>query len=151
MTYDTQTPYAASYLIFKKDSKVAFLLRSNTSWMNNYYSLPSGKVEVGESFLQAAVRETKEEVGVDLRAEQLRPVLTCHRREMDGGNDGMVWVDVMFEVLEWKGELINAEPHMHGELAWLDLDNLPDNIIPSLRIMLEAYQAGQSYCEQGWE
>ena len=64
MSYDTARPYIASYVILRKDGKIAFVLRANTNWMNDHYGLPSGKVENNESYLQAAVREAKEEVAL---------------------------------------------------------------------------------------
>ena len=147
MSYDTATPYIASYVLLRKENKVAFVLRANTSWMNGYYSLTAGKVEKGESFIQSAIREAKEEAGVTIRSDQLRQVLTCHR--YDVGEDPE-WVDVLFEATEWEGEPFNAEPDVHSELAWLDLDDLPENIIPSLRFMLDQIRAGKTYCEYGW-
>jgi len=146
--YDTAKPYAAAYVILRRENKVAFVFRTNTKWMNDKYSLPAGKVEIGESFLQAAIREAQEEVGIMVSAGQLTPVLTCHRRE-HGETDA--WVDVLFEATVWQGEVINAEPHLHGEVAWLDIDNLPDNVIPSLAAALQAYRAGKTYYEYGWE
>lgn len=145
MKYDTATPYTASYVVLRKGDKVAFVLRSNTAWMNSHYGLPSGKVEVGESFRVAAIREGKEEVGVTIKPENLRPVLTVHRND-----DDSYWVDQYFEVVDWEGEAHNAEPHMHSEVAWLDLNNLPDNIIPSVRRALEQITTGNSYFEEGW-
>ena len=147
MKYDTAQPYVASYIILKKDGKVPFVLRANTSWMNGYYGLASGKVERDESFIQAAVREAKEEIGITIRPEDLHQVLTCHRRE---ANETMSWVDVVFEVAKWEGEVTNAEPHMHSEVAWLDPHNLPDNVIPSVRFMFEQIATGNTYCEYGW-
>ena len=47
--YDTATPYLASFVIIRKEGKIAFVLRTNTGWMNGYYGLPSGKVEKVES------------------------------------------------------------------------------------------------------
>lgn len=147
MKYDTQTPYIAAYIILRKDNKIAFVLRENTSWMNNFYGLPSGKVEDNESFTAAAIREGKEEVGVDINREDLVHVHTVHRRSPD---NGMQWVDVYFDVAKWEGEVINAEPHMHSELAWLDPANLPDNVIPPVTEALEAISKGETYSEFGY-
>ncbi len=43
--YNTAQPYAASYFLVKKVGMLAFVLRSNTTWMDGYFGLPSGKVE----------------------------------------------------------------------------------------------------------
>lgn len=147
MKYRTAQPYVASYVLLERDGKYAFLLRSNTNWMNNYYGLVAGKVEKNESFTQAAIREAREEANVVLEADQLEQVLMCHRREPD---EEMSWVDVVFRAKHWRGEAINAEPQMHCELAWFALDQLPDNTIPSLKFMLENILAGNTYCEYGW-
>lgn len=145
--YDTQRPYAASYVIFKRGNTAAFVLRQNTNWMNGYFGLIAGKVEDGESFTMAAIREAKEEAGITLALQQLRQVLVCHR---NSDNNSMIWVDTFFEVTDWEGEVTNAEPHMHAAVEWLDMDNLPDNVIPSLTAMLKAYRAGETYYEHNW-
>jgi hypothetical protein len=36
---------------------------------------------------------------------------------------------------------------MHSELVWLDLDNLPENVIPSVRHALLEISAGNCYSE----
>ena len=146
--YDTQRPYVASYVLLKQGSKAAFVLRANTGWMNGYYGLASGKVENGESFTQAAIREAKEEVGVTITPNQLTPVMTCHRREL---GEEMTWVDLLFVATDWQGEVVNAEPDIHAKVEWFDLDNLPENVIPSLRYMLEQHRAGNTFCEYGWD
>lgn len=146
MKYDTATPYIASYVFFRRGDTVAFVLRSNTSWMNDYYGLPSGKVEKGESYLQAAVREAKEEVGITVTEEQLRHALTVHRIESPE-DDANNWVDIYFEVSSFDGEPYNAEPDVHSELAWLDINNLPDNVIPSVRHALAEIAVGKTYSE----
>lgn len=151
MKYDTATPYIASYVIFRDGSKVAFVLREHTAWMNDFYGLPSGKVEPHESFTAAAIREAKEEVGVDLKADDLKYVLTMHRGDTHPSNDELTWVDVYFEATNWQGELINAEPHMHKSLDWLDLNDLPENVIPAVKLALEAIAAGQTYTECYWQ
>ena len=156
MKYDTQRPYAASYVIVKNvEGKVAFVLRSNTSWMNNYYGLPSGKTEIGESFSEGAVREAKEEIGIDVNPKDITHAITVHRYSKKGGwekdAEDMEWIDVYFEVKKWTGSVVNAEPHMHSGIAWLDIANLPDNTIPSVNASLKAYADGRRYLEYGYD
>jgi 8-oxo-dGTP diphosphatase len=146
MKYDIATPYVAVYTVFRKDNKIAFLLRENTTWMNGHYGLPGGKVEEQESILLATVREAKEEAGVTIEPKNLKLILTGHRHHKDSD-----WVDAVFEVTTWQGTIHNAEPHVHGELAWFDPDDLPQNIVPYTRDYVEQIQAGNNYAEWGWE
>lgn len=146
--YNTATPYIASYVVLKKNGKVAFVLRENTKWMNGHYGLPSGKVEKNEPYLLAAVREALEEVGAKINPKHLKHVLTVHRYEPSSFASD--WVDTFFEASEWEGEPYNAEPHMHSKLDWLDPKNLPKNVIPSVKFALEQIEAGNSYAEYGW-
>ena len=145
--WDIATPYTAAYVLLYKDGKLAFVLRSNTGYMDGNYGLPSGRVEKGEPFLLAAIREAREEVGVEIDPADLVHRLTMHR---DAPADSTLWVDVYFEATKWSGEVINAEPHKHGEVAWLDPNDLPDTIVPSVRAALHAIADGDSYAEFGW-
>lgn len=143
--YNTATPFIASYVLVRKNDTFAFVLRSNTDWMNNHYGLPSGKTEKGESFSTGARREALEEIGITIDSKDLTFIHAMHRME------GMDWVDVYFEATKWEGEPHNAEPHMHSELAWLDPKNLPQNVIPSVKFAMEQILAGKAYSEYGWD
>ena len=69
----------AVYLIFRDGDKVLLLKRANTGYRDGYYSLPSGHLNGGEPAIRAAIREAKEEVGVDIDLKDLRLVHTSHR------------------------------------------------------------------------
>lgn len=141
-----ETPYTAVYIMFKKAGKIAFLLRGHTGWMDGHYSLVAGRVDKGESFATAALREAKEEAGVSISPKDLKLVATFHRNEPDS-----VWVDLLYEVTSWEGTLENAEPDKHDELAWLDPHNLPDNMVDSVRFYIEQHLDGKNYAEYGWD
>lgn len=143
-------PYVAALVIFRKNGKMAFLLRSNTTWMDGHYGLPAGKVDQGESIIQAAIREAKEEVGVDIKPPDLKHLTTVFRTSYNGNPD-IFWLDVIFEATKWEGELYNAEPDKHGELAWFDPADLPENVTPYIPFFLEQIKAGRAYAEHGWQ
>lgn len=139
-------PHMACYAIMRQNNKIAFVRREHTGWMNDFYSLPAGRVEWGETAAQGTVREANEEVGVTLKRGSLRHAITVHRH-----SDDTDWVDIYFEVSAWQGELVNTEPDKHSEAVWLDEANLPDNIIPPQRFALDQIALGNSYAEYGWE
>lgn len=140
------TPYSAAYVVLRRGDTAAFVKRSNTAWMDGFYGTTAGKIDKGESATQAAVREAKEEAGVDIKAEDLRHLITIHRL----GDDGTLWIDFYFEATEWHGEPFNAEPHMHSELTWIDFKNLPENVVPSNKFAIEQAAKGLTYTEYGW-
>jgi putative (di)nucleoside polyphosphate hydrolase len=55
---------ASGLFIVRKDNKL--LICHPTNHPKNFYSIPKGKVEDGEIFLEAAFRETYEETNLDL-------------------------------------------------------------------------------------
>lgn len=133
-------------IIMRRDNKVLFVLRQNTKWMNGYYGLPSGHVEAGETFRQAACREAYEEVGIELKPNQLKHLLTFQQNDARGD----IRVGIYFEAANWSGEPYNAEPDKHKEIAWLDPDNLPETVIETTRAKFKLIKAGQTYGEFGF-
>ncbi|MDZ7955173.1 NUDIX domain-containing protein [Nostoc sp. DedQUE09] len=55
----------ASYIILIKNEKILLIRRVNTGYEDGKYSVV-GLVDGNETFVQAVVREAKEEVGIDL-------------------------------------------------------------------------------------
>jgi 8-oxo-dGTP diphosphatase len=149
--YDTATPYTASFIIIRKDAKMAFLLRTGTGWMNGHYGLPSGKVEVGESMVNAALREAEEEIGIKIKKDDLRAVIVVDRAAAKTDEVGAnAWVDAYFEAVVWEGEPYNAEPDKHGELVWLDPNNLPENVVPHISAAIKDIMADKTYSDYGY-
>lgn len=150
MRHNASTPFMAVILAFRKGNKVLLLHRQNTNWMNNHWGVVGGKVEKGESAIKAAMREAKEEVGaeVQLTTKDVNAVLY---RTANSKDDLSPWVDVIFEVTDWQGELHNAEPDSHSEAKWFNIDNLPPNITPFTLKYLSMLEQGIKYDENGWQ
>jgi len=60
-------------LVIIKDNKILLGHPTNNPWTNTY-SFPKGNVETGESHIDAAIRETKEEVGISISKDIINTV-----------------------------------------------------------------------------
>ena len=127
----------AVYLIPRRDNQVLLSLRKNTGWMDGNYSLIAGHVEELETAQEAIIRETKEEGGVALNEDDLQFIHVLHRVKDDPDNE---YIDLFFECYNWNGEFVNNEPEKCGGLEWYDIANLPDNILPYVRDVIEMSQ-----------
>jgi 8-oxo-dGTP diphosphatase len=135
---------ASVYMLFVRDGKILLLRRCNTEYEDGNYGLVAGHLDAHESLTAAAIREAKEESGVDIDANDLEVKTTMHRRQSDER------VDFFFEVKKWTNEPINTEPDKCDDLSWFPLDDLPPNTIPYIRQAIECYQKGILYSEFGW-
>ena len=59
----------AVFMIVRRAGEILCLRRSATGWMDGRVSLPAGRHEGGETLVSAAIRETREEVALDLRRD----------------------------------------------------------------------------------
>lgn len=81
------------------------------------WSFPGGHVEKGESIYDCAVREVKEETGLDVTNLKHCGIVHWVNRENDNR-----YLCFMYKTTEYSGELI-AETD-EGEQFWLDIDKL---------------------------
>lgn len=141
----------AVHVIIRDEDAILFVLRSHTGFADGQYCLPSGRVEDGEVFTAAAVREALEEVGITLNQDEIGFTYLQHRIDENELGEPEVWTDVFFEAGPWKGEPINVEPDKHDEIAWFYPNELPENIFTPHRYALERIAHGHSYGEYGWD
>lgn len=139
---EDHTPYTAAYLIFEDEGKVLLHKRKNTGFKDGKYSLVAGHVEEDETFKDTMVREAKEEVGIDIRKDDLDPVHVMHRV------DGRAYVDVYFRITEWGGEVSNKEPEKCSELRWVEPDNLPEKTIGFVKEVIQKKDSPEFYGEK---
>lgn len=138
------TVIPAVYIIFQQGNKVFLLRRFQTGWRDGEYTFPSGHLEGGESLKQAAIREAQEEVGVSIATQDLRLVHVAHHVADEGDHERM---DFYFAVQKYKGELHNNEPDKCDQADWFMLNNLPKNIIPTMKESLPRIADAELYTE----
>lgn len=137
----------AHLILLDTEGRVLLLRRCNTDYENGNYSLVAGKVEADEEVTAAAIREAREEVGIDIQARDVEVAGVMHRM----ADDGFVTVPFFLAARTWSGTVINAEPQHHDALEWRSFDDLPPNVIPYVRQALGNYRQGTRYDSYGWE
>ena len=129
----------AVYLILIKNRQILLARRCNTGWQDGNYSLPSGHVDPNETIIQALIRETQEEIGITLKPEETALVHVMHRMN--------IYIDFYFTCENWQGDPDNLEPAKCDDLKWFPLNDLPKNIVMSVRQAIKNYQEKISFSE----
>ena len=124
------------YLIIKNENgEILLQRRQGTKLWPNFLALPAGHIDEGEDPYQASIREAKEELGIEIKFEDLiNPFVVCRRNKTLPP-----YFDVYFEVSEYEGNIQIMEPNKCSELVWADINNLPKDIIPFEKKAIENY------------
>ena len=132
---------AAGVFIVRKDGKL--LICHPTNHAENFFSIPKGKVEKGETFVEAAFRETYEETNLDLRGNDnfytfgLSKVTYSHKKKV---LHPFLCVEVEDSTFDWGSVEIKCNsnvpkdrggfPEMDG-YRWVTLDEAKDLLHPT--------------------
>ncbi|MGA4475836.1 NUDIX hydrolase [Ectopseudomonas chengduensis] len=112
-------------VIYRRDEKILFVRKRKSKW-----NLPGGRVEQGESPIQAALREMKEETG--LSVDQLRYVSTYQEDNV---------VHFLFEARP----KTTQKPRPHNEIEdcrWIRAKHLgKENVREPIKSLLKRFAA----------
>ena len=88
--------------------------RTKNDWQG--YTLPGGHVEPGESFVDAVIREMKEETGLDIKNPRLVGVKQFPIK------DGR-YVVFLFKATEYSGTVVSSD---EGQMEWVEGNRLSE-------------------------
>lgn len=135
------------FVIVRQDDNVLLLRRAHTGWKDGCWSLPAGAHDGNETLEQSAVRELREETGLEAASQDLHLTHVLHCRT---GDDGSEWLGMFFLVKRWKHAPVLGEPSKHDEWGWFALDQLPVPTIDYTRQGLQHSLAGIAFSTFGW-
>lgn len=124
---------AAVCVLLERDEKILLIRRANTGFADGLYTLPTGHVDGGESFVEAAARETKEEVDVSVELDDLE--LFHMSQHVYGPTNECI--TFFYKAGKWQGTPQNNEPDKCDDVQWFAKDNLPEDILLNVRDALD--------------
>lgn len=122
----------------EKDGKILFQRRTD----NGQWGLIGGLVEMNETYEQAALREIREETGLEVRLTSFIGIFHNHDMVWSNGDAAHV-ISAMFTA-----EIISGEPRIDEEsyeLRFFGPDELPPFFAEDHRAAMEAYLRGDRY------
>jgi ADP-ribose pyrophosphatase YjhB (NUDIX family) len=112
-------PAVGSTVFIIKDEKVLYGVRSQDPGKGKL-DLPGGFIEVGESAERAAIREVKEEVGVDITLITLLGTYPT-------SYDGRPILNLAFIANTSTDHVVPGDDMSGGDPVWRDIEDLPDS------------------------
>ena len=98
--------------LIEDGDKILLQNREKKDWRG--YALPGGHLEPGESFVDAVIREMKEETGLSILDPRLVGV---KQFPIENGR----YVVLLFKATQWSGELQSSE---EGQMEWIKYSEL---------------------------
>lgn len=116
---------------FQKDNKFLVIRRSpQDDFMPGFWDTPGGCLDFSEDPIKALVRESKEEVGLDINVGKL---LYCHNKVYNPRH----WFALIYQCEIIGDEKIILDLNEHSEYRWVTLEELKD--LPKIDFLDDFY------------
>ncbi|MQY07642.1 NUDIX hydrolase [Actinomadura macrotermitis] len=142
---------APHMLLRRLDGAVLLIRRAGTGYRDGWLAPPAGRIEPGEDVLTAALRETREEIGVQVDPDDAHFVHVMHRRSDGLPGPCHAISDFYFTAARWAGEPYIAEPDKCSELVWVHPGALPPRVIPHVEQVLAAIEQRRPFSIRNWQ
>jgi 8-oxo-dGTP diphosphatase len=117
-------------IIQNKNQRILMSRRMNDEQRSPRLSLPGGKLDQGDSFIKAAIREVWEETGIQVEKQDLSfltKTIGLHA-DPDKAKEGKLVLVVVLKATSWRNSPFNREGlHKMDKLGFYDLSKLPES------------------------
>jgi 8-oxo-dGTP diphosphatase len=131
--------HAAVFVVLERDKTIFLLRRANTGWADGMWTLPSGHIDQGQTAVQAAIIEAKEEAGITVKPEHMEFIHAHYVFD--------AYANYYFKATQWEGEPACGEPHLCSEVMWCKRTELPEDTIVHVTKMLESVDQGIAFSD----
>jgi len=123
------------------DTTYIMLHQRKSSHGKDYWGSGGGHLELGESLMEGALRELREEAGDSLQVKDVKFLGVMNFTELKPKH----YVDVSFVATWTSGEPTNNAPRETTDWQWFQLDKLPTPLFPPVKKYLEMLKTGQVF------
>ena len=128
---------SVNVIVADNDGRILLICRTD----NGNWAVPGGAIDLGESMIDAAVRETREESGIDCEITGLLGIFTDPRHLIHYTSNDEVRQEFSIVLI---GRAIGGEPTTSSEsseVRWTDRAHLPElQMDRSMRMRLAHYE-----------
>jgi ADP-ribose pyrophosphatase YjhB (NUDIX family) len=128
---------SASVIVVNDDGMILLIRRTD----NGNLALPGGGMDLGETITHAAVREVKEETGLDVEITGLVGIYSNPHHLIEYTSDGEVRQEfsIVFTARPTGGQLTTSDEA--SEVIWADPDDVPGmRMHPSMRQRIDHFR-----------
>lgn len=129
MTERFKTTVAVFVGLRNKKGEILLQQRANTGFMDGFWDFSaSGHLEADESIRECAIRELKEEIGVDAHEDDLK-LIHVNQNKFD-----LPYLNFTFILDKWQGQPVICEPEKCSDLRYFKIDELPEKCTVNVRV-----------------
>lgn len=128
MTAPTHAAFPVAVLVMLWDAdRLLMSLRAGTGYADGCWSLVAGHLDGRETVAEAAAREVREEVGIQIAPSDITVLGVLHRLS------DVERIEFIVSGHNWTGTPRNMEPQKCGQISWHDPNGLPENTLDYVR------------------
>ncbi len=114
---DFKPRFEVAACFLENDGRILLLHRLERTSQGNTWGIPGGKIEKGETPISAVLREVKEETGIALNQDSIKPIMTLYITNTV--RNKVSYVYHMFRASYTGNLAIQIDPNGHKGFTWV--------------------------------